>query len=707
VFLVLSSNNPISIKAAHHVKVPYVKDKLDFTSTKMVNHGWIYNLIYGIEKEHFITYFQMKNNVIYYHRKLSNASQFFWFKTNLSNYELIDFSNLRYSIKTSENLLIKTGKGKWYIISNDVECDNRKNCLALIDATVGRHLFLDSKDNNLLLKFFYPLAEAVFPILQVTRREIFVHLFDLSNNEIRVASWDISGSIRNLILLLSNKAFFRSVAKDIENDTIDLSLRECKLKTDYYDLVNGKITNGIGRILVELDLILLGSEYKYVIENLHIVMSIEDSGYGYFSLKLNLDVEAAAIYFFESKRSKRRFAYFKFSEYFKDSSTINFLSQEYSINKTLSRDRIYINNVIYKDECRYIVWNNAGIRIFDKSDFIGERIIKAGDSRINVHGCASMYTHGKYVIIVTDVGYGDVKLIVLYPENKSIGIWKIEDENWDCTDNKGIYNYHYDASHNRLIFLSQDLQCLFFVEIEKMEKVLKSTDETGCKSKSYRNIRELGKAFNLKKLIAKTINEYHKPHRDSGKTENQSNKQRIRFLGYYIDKYMNKLYIAAKYSLYGLEYVGLFMSHIGKQMGFHLLSSVLNESTYDLYYNKWKLQTAKVRGIASFLNWTLYDFPKRTVGSLGLYYNKNNRFIDINYNRQSNKLLGQDNNYDLRSVLSYNIWNLIIIMSECKNLDKETLLNLSDLELRFYCNKAYGFVLGNLNLVRGMPITIV
>ena len=399
----------------------------------------------------------MKNIVIYYHRKLSNTCQFFWFKTNLSDYDIIDFSNVRYSIKGSENLLIKTGKGKWYIISDGVECHNKKNCLALIDATTGRDLFLDSKDNNVLLKFLYPLADAIFPILQVTNREIFVHLFDLSNNEIRVASWDIPGSIRNLILLLSNRTFYRGLVLDIENDTINLSLQKCKLDGTYYDWRDNKITNGIGHILVALDLTLLGSEYKYVIENLHIVISLEDSDLGYFSLNLNLDVEAAAIYFFESKRAKRKFAYYKFSDYFKDSSAINFLSQKYSINKTLSRDRIYINNVIYKDECRYIVWNNVGIRIFEKGDFIGERIIKIGDSRVNIHGYASMYTYGKYVIIITDVGYGKVKLIALYPKNKSIGIWKIKDDSWDCTSYRGVYNCHYDASYNRLIFLSQDL----------------------------------------------------------------------------------------------------------------------------------------------------------------------------------------------------------------------------------------------------------
>ena len=706
-FSVLSGNKPISTKVANHVKVPYVKDKIDFSITKMVNYSGIYNLIYGIEKEDFITYFQMKNSVIYYHRKLSNTCQFFWFKTNLSDYEIIDFSNVRYSIKGSENLLIKTGKGKWYIISDDVECHNKKNCLALIDATTGRDLFLDSKDNNVLLKFLYPLADAIFPILQVTNREIFVHLFDLSNNEIRVASWDIPSSIRNLILLLSNRKFYRGLAYDIENDTINLSLQKCKLDGTYYDWGDNKITNGIGHILVELHLTLLGSKYKYVIENLHIVISLEDSDHGYFSLNLNLDVEAAAIYFFESKRSKRRFAYCKFSDYFKDSSAINFLSQKYSINKTLSRDRIYINNVIYKDECRYIVWNNVGIRIFEKGDFIGERIIKISDSRVDIHGSASMYTYGKYVIIITDVGYGKVKLIALYPKNKSIGIWKIKDDSWDCTSYRGVYNCHYDASYNRLIFLSQDLQCLFFIEVEEMEKVLKSTGKPECKSSSYRNIHELGKAFNLKKLIGESIIEYYKSFIDSNKVKNQSSEKTISFLEYHIDESMNKVYIVANYNIYELEYIGLFASNIDKRMKFRLLFSVLSKSIYASYYSKKHLPTAKLGRLTPFFDQSFYNFDKRALISLGVYYNKNNRFTDVNYNRQSNKILEQNNKYYLKSVLGYNIGSLLIIMYECSNLDEESFLNLGDLEIRFYCNKSYGFVLGNLNLVRGMPITFV
>ena len=182
-FLVLSSNKPISTKVAHHVKVPYVKDKIDFSSTKMVNHGGIYNLIYGISKNDITTYFHIKNNVIFCYRKLSGAPQFFRFKPYMSSYELIEFDNINHSINGSESLLIKTDEGKWYIISDGVEYEDQKNCLALIDGTTGENLFIASQDDNVLLKYLYPIADAIFPILQVTNHEILLHLFDLANKK--------------------------------------------------------------------------------------------------------------------------------------------------------------------------------------------------------------------------------------------------------------------------------------------------------------------------------------------------------------------------------------------------------------------------------------------------------------------------------------------------------------------------------------------
>ncbi len=143
-FLGYSIGRPISIKNAHHIKLPYAKHKVNFSTSKLVPYGGIYNLIYGLDKQDVTTYFYIKNNTIYYHRKLFGEPQFFWIDYRSNEHKLIEFRSLKYNIGGLENLLIKTDKGKWYVISDGVGIKRKKKYLALIDATTGRELFMAS-----------------------------------------------------------------------------------------------------------------------------------------------------------------------------------------------------------------------------------------------------------------------------------------------------------------------------------------------------------------------------------------------------------------------------------------------------------------------------------------------------------------------------------------------------------------------------------
>ena len=278
-FLSLLPNKTIGTQIAYHVKLPYIEGTIDLSKTKMVNHGGIYNLIYGISKNDVTTYFQIKNNVIFCHRKLSGTPQFFRFKPYMSGYELIEFDNLNHSINGSESLLIKTDEGKWYIISDGVDYEYQKNCLALIDGTTGENLFIASQDDSVLLKYLYPIADAIFPILQVTNHEILLHMFDLSNKKYNVISWSISEYIVPLLLSSLRREFDTNMFKDIKSDINNLLLMECKVShIRYNEDIGYKTTklNDIKEINFQLDFTLLGTKYKYKIRNLGIKMSLKD-----------------------------------------------------------------------------------------------------------------------------------------------------------------------------------------------------------------------------------------------------------------------------------------------------------------------------------------------------------------------------------------------------------------------------------------------
>ena len=700
-FLVLPISKLISTKVAHHIKIPYVKNKVDFSEGKVIDYGGIHNIIYGLNKKGITTYFYMKNGILYYHRKPFGAPQFFWLDPHLNTHKLIEFHNLNHSIKGLENLLIATDKGEWYIISDGVEYGQKKKCLALINAITGQNIFISSQNNNVLLKFFYPLVDSIFPILQVTRRNIFLHLFDLPNNKVEVLTWDTSESIRNLVLILLEKALDDSSLADVKNDTNNLLIKNCGFCCTFYDLEDNKNPNGIGHIKVLLDLTLVGSKYKYLIENLYIKMSTNNK-HDDIHFSANLSVEWANLKIFNSKNTGKSHIRYKYSDFFEDFTHFAFLSREFRTTKRINRDSVHINNVLYKSECYYIVQNSVGIRIFEKGNFIGTNIIRVGDSRIEINAYVSMYRFKRYLIVITSVGFERIKLIVIDSKNNSIGLWKIKDENWNLTRDKWIYNYYYDSLYNRLLFLSSDLRCLFFIKVEKIEKAFKVEINSECNSKSYRDIKELGSVFDLNELIIRAINKWYKSF------NNLEIASSIKLLSYYIDGKMRKLHVISKYSVEGIEYIGLFVSSLGSRVEFSLISYVISRPQQILSYimsHAKKNLKAYGKNVKSLFKWGLYRLADNIAKDLDLYYDNDNSFVSINYNRESNKLVSKSVNYNLNVDLSLSVGNMIAIMYECN--DSSDSNEVYDHSLGFYCKSSYVFILTDLNLIRRMPITVV
>ena len=130
-----------------------------------------------------------------------------------------------------------------------------------------------------------------------------------------------------------------------DQDTANLLLKKSELCCTFYNLEDKETPNGIGHVNVVLDLTLLGSEYKYVIENLDIRMSIKDN-HNHIRLDTHLSVEWATLAFFDSKNSKISRVKYKYSDYFKDFNDLKFLSRDLIINKWLDRAYIYLNDLV-------------------------------------------------------------------------------------------------------------------------------------------------------------------------------------------------------------------------------------------------------------------------------------------------------------------------------------------------------------------------
>ena len=162
----------------------------------------------------------------------------------------------------------------------------------------------------------------------------------------------------------------------------------------------------------------------------------------------------------------------------------------------------------------------------------------------------------------------------------------------------------------------------------------------------------------------------------------------------------------ARYELYGTECICLFVSSLEKQIKFKLIQLTVDKSIYVLAYAVNTLARVS-KGINSLFKWNPYRLRKNIVKNLDIYYDDNNTFIDVSYNRRSQKIVSQGINYNIKIDWSWNIGNMIVIMYDCPDFAKRTFVKTSDIHKRFYCNRAYSFILADLNLVRGMPVVRV
>ena len=206
----------------------------------------------------------------------------------------------------------------------------------------------------------------------------------------------------------------------------------------------------------------------------------------------------------------------------------------------------------------------------------------------------------------------------------------------------------------------------------------------------------------MNELIIRAINKWYKSF------NNLEIASSIKLSGYYIDEKMRKLHVISKYSVEGIEYIGLFVSSLGRRIEFSLISYIINRPQQILSYimsHAEKNLKAYGKNVKSLFKWGLYRLADNIAKDLDLCYDNDNSFVSINYNRKSNKLVSKSVNYNLNVDLSLSVGNMIAIMYECNGSGDSN--EIYEHSLGFYCKSSYVFILADLNLIRRMPITVV
>ncbi len=641
-----SKNKVPSVKTAPCLKAPYVTDKLNILESYCDPHNMLYNTIYYIIKKHYKTYFCHKNNLItYYNENTRKRNTFIISDLEHDVYIPIKFNKLKHEIDDYISFIIKTEDEKWYIITQSTTCKDGQNCVAIINAQSGQELCVASRLNSLYEIILYSIANTVIPIIQVKKTELYVYLFNLATEKCHKSYLDLD-TLKSLVLkVLLNSQEYSHINNDIIRNEIK-GITTFRISKVYY---NNKIsengTNYINEIIVKAQIILWDHlrYYEYCLENLILKMTFE-----YNKIKLSINLEEAYVYIEKRKENERMsMIYFK-----NHTNKLSIEWDKYKINRIYNS--IYYTNRLYMDSCYHIFGYENGIVVLDRQKHswgLTDRYL------------ASLHRHKKYLFIINE--QSDTKLTIIDLERKSIGVWGSENSEYSCLNYRAIYEEYYSEKNNKIVFVSDNSNCLFLVDLQRLENFFNSKTSTKCEQSGYHEretmeINEIIYEIELSDLIKSAIMKAH---------GNNGNIMSINPLGHYIDKKQDSIYFAFQYKMSykhkkSEDYIGIFVCRITdgrfycKLIKNKYVSNIDSKNLISVYNRKNNIKRANYPiSIFNIEPYMLNNVKPNRINNLDIAYRSDNGvcyFISFKHNRISREILQEPKN-DKDSNVRYHV----------------------------------------------------
>ncbi len=569
-----------------------------------------------VTSDSFKTYFYNRDNVIYYYRKSTHDTELFILDNVSITYKPIRFKKLDIKIKDESTMLIKTERGKWYVITIHEEHSSGIKYIFIIDALSGNYLYKEkiTDDDSIYTVILYPIANRVLPIIRFTPQNMSVNLFDIENESFYNALTISLEDIDRLAKLIMNKSqSFRELISNLPNYKIDyiedikISGFEYQHEASNKNLVYLKGARFQFKLTVKYKNI--QNKYEdYVCDLYHIFCYIELDKK---SINCYLDFSKVALIWDDRLVSERNVV----------NNKIETLMNNYLLSGKFSD--IYLSSCLYKDQCYYIYSTSDGIQIVkaDKSYQI-----------ISPSKHASLYRHKNYLILFLDTEYAS--LIIIDTEHNKIGYWTCKNI---YTHNRIHYDQYYSKLQNNLIFLSNDLEILLIINVRMLNDILNSNKYSDCTKNSNNtnkdNTCNVICSFDIKQLVAKAIT------RERGTALNPADVNLIR---YYIDTDSDTLYMLASYVTNRINYVEIFSFKIScdnfsiRNLHYVPMDSFYRSVDYvpvSLFYSGLKSNIYKKLGMPKIF---LYGHDPKLLKTSDVIYIVNvKRFLDIRNNRKS------------------------------------------------------------------------
>ncbi len=624
-----------SVKVEPYIKVPYVRKTINIYENKLKHYKNIYNSIYYAKNDNLRTYFYIKNNLLKYYNSVGTPI----FRMDIVNekYEIFDLENTKYINRDPNGILIETKQGKKYLVSNDLEYEDRRRYVAIIDTTNGEQVYMKQrkgKDEYLYFRFIRPIGNSIIPIIIIQSKHIQVDLVDILNNKNYHISWPIE-DIRYEILEQAVAAVNEdedNVHKDLPN-AIDTILRYksmqhikgIEVKSIQYKYANHENnTNYIKEAVIYFDLVCdFAENMECYLDNVILRIKL-DLDYGYVESYLDFN-EAKLIVG-------------SYSDDLKDC-----LYETGSIYKSFDYSgMIYNSNIsdtIYSNKCCVIWYNMDRIAI---SKIISEKKQKSSKFYQKTK-LARLYRYKDYLFILS--GKENEDLAILNTERDSIAFWSSSIDQISCMAAVPNFIFYYLDKVEAFIFLSVASECLFFIDKKSIDNILNP------KNSCVKVPNGMIKVFNLNRIMSSFISKYY-----SGKSIEID-----KIKGHYLNKKTNSLYIIVSYNVNRVEHIGLFECKIFKEkFKIDLIDYVSPSKIYGSTYLK-KIDLSKIK---------IYGIKVSSLKELELAYNNNDRIISIKHNRQSiNLRFVMKENSEVPKIKRTNIfpYNELIIIQHVVN----------------------------------------
>ncbi len=692
-FFNLSRSKLVIPKIAKHIKIPYATNIANIFNSTIITHEVAYfypyrethNTIYCVKVFGDRTYFKTTNNLLTYENKKEYEVPVLIPDIHNTSYKLIRFDKLDIINESEDNFLVVTGKDKTYFVSTKIKWHDNKIYVAVLNVKSGKPLFMLSISDAMLIQLLHIVDKSVIPIFKVDKQNVSVYLVDLSSDKVGVISWSLMNIKQLIISLLDLGKVPASQKSEVLKDEIKyLHVKGGVYKVDVIYDVRQEDNKNVGKDLyikgveVRFDLVVYGENLYHTLDRMSIKIEADNG-----KIVCYWDVTDVILTSYKKAQHSRETMYDFYLRVLDKMSNREpkMLKRSYILGSKMAYK--YISTDLYENKCYLVQQNKYGIIVKEKSLTKYEQYYRS-----------SLYRYGKYLIIIQDHLHS--KMVFIDTERNLIYKFVIYTDQYSCVRSRYTYHYYPLYKLETLILLSKDLQCLVVVDMKKVEYFINMQHVENCKAldtknivEKYPSIEEVCIVLDVREMIVKAIYDRYKF---------ELNPNDVVILGHQLSESAMILHIVARYVMWGVEHIGVFVFNTSNKKSRFELSYAAIRSLQNPAISLFSGKSKYFRFISN-INLHKLNFGRVSVSNIDIYYSEHGALVSAKYNRVSCPVM--TGYYDKSRVLVESLGNFIIMKYDCVYVydidERERGYGESE------CSSSYVLLLYDLVLVQKMP----